>query len=91
MAVKSSSECIETVADLQGIGNKIISYDTDEEEGEDLISLNMLESLTILYQVCKCPSLDGKTLAILGEVSQNREKIRLSDKANTYDRFFYDY
>ena len=55
------AECIGKVTEPQCVENKIISDETDEEEeGEKLIGPSILESLTILDQVCECPSLDEK-------------------------------
>ena len=57
--------------------------------GPSTVGPSILESLTILDQVCKCLSLDEKTLAMLGEIIWNLEAIRLSQKkANMYYRFF---
>ena len=53
----------------QSAENEIISDDTEKEEkeGEDLIGPCIPESLTMLDQVCKCPSSDEKGLAVLGK------------------------
>lgn len=55
---KSRNECTEKVTDPPGSENKIISGYTneeeDDEEGEYLIGPSIIESLTMLDQVCKC-------------------------------------
>ena len=57
--------------------------------GPSTVGQSIFGSLTILDQVCKCLSLDEKTLAMLGEIIWNLEAIRLSQKkANMYYRFF---
>ena len=60
--------------------------------GPSTVGRSIFGSLTILDQVCKCLSVDEKTLALLGEIIWNLEAIRLSQKKSKHVlQVFFDY
>ena len=44
---------------------------------------NLKETLEMLDKICQCPALDEKQVAMLGDVTQELENIRINEKKQT--------
>ena len=66
------------------------------DESEDEVEVdknergpNLKETLEMLDKICQCPALDEKQVAILGEVTQELENLRINEKKQTRIEHFF--
>ena len=50
---------------------------------------NLKETLKMLEKICQCPALDEKQVAMLGDVTQELETLRINEKKQTRIEHFF--
>ena len=50
---------------------------------------NLKETLEMLDKTCQCPALDEKQVAMLGDVTQELENLRINEKKQTRIEHFF--
>ena len=50
---------------------------------------NLKETLEMLDKICQCPALDEKQVAMLGDVTQELENLRINEKKQTRIGHFF--
>ena len=66
------------------------------DESEDEVEVdknergpNLKETLEMLHKICQCPALDEKQVAMLGDVTQELENLRINEKKQTRIEHFF--
>ena len=50
---------------------------------------NLKETLEMLDKICQCPALDEKQVSMFGDVTQELENLRISEKKQTRIEHFF--
>ena len=74
MRQKARAECIDSV-----INSAFRQVEVDKNERGP----NLKETLEMLDKICRCPALDEKQVAMLGDVTQELENLRINEKKQT--------
>ena len=69
----------------------VISDESDDavEVDKNERGTNLKETLERLDKICKCPALDKKQVAMLGDVTQELENLRINEKKQTRIEHFF--
>ena len=87
---KSCAECIDSV--INSAFRQVVISDESEEEVEvdkNERGPNLKETLEMLDKICQCPALDEKQVAMLGDVTQELENLRINEKKQTRIEHFF--
>ena len=86
---KARAECIDSV--INSVFHQVvISEESEDEVGADKNERgpNLKETLEMLDKIYQCPALDEKQAAMLGDVTQELENIRINEKKQTHIEHF---
>ena len=87
---KARAECIDSV--INSAFCQVVISDESEDELEvdkNKRGPNLKEILEMLDKICQCPALDEKQVAMLGDVTQELENLRINEKKQTgIENFF---
>ena len=87
---KSCAECIDSV--INSAFRQVVISDESEDEVEvdkNERGPNLKETLEMLGKICQCPALDEKQVAMLGDVTQELENLRINEKKQTRIEHFF--
>ena len=82
---KARAECMYSV--INSVFRQVVISDESEDEVEvDKIERgpNLKETSEILGKICQCPALDEKQVAMLVDVTQELENLRINEKKQTH-------
>ena len=86
---KARAECIDSVIN-SAFRLVVISESEDEVEvDKNERGPNLKETLEMLNKICQCPALDEKQAAMLGDVTQELENLRINEKKQTRIEHFF--
>ena len=87
---KSHAECIDSLIN-SAFCQVVISDESEDEVEVDKSERgpNIKETLEMLDKICQCPSLDEKPVAMLGDVTQELENLRINEKKQTRIEHFF--
>ena len=81
---KACAECIDSI--INSAFRQVVISDKSEDEVEvdkNERGPNLKETLEMLDKICQCPALDEKQVAMLGDVTQELENLRINEKKQT--------
>ena len=87
---KARAECIDSV--FNSAFRQVVISDESEDEVEvdkNERGPNLKETLEMLDKICQCPALDEKQVAMLGDVTQELENLRINEKKQTRNEHFF--
>ena len=87
---KAHAECIDSV--INSVFCQVVISDESENDVEvdkNERGPNLKETLEMLDQICQCPALDEKQVAMLGDDTQELENIRINEKKQTHIKHFF--
>ena len=87
---KARAECIDSV--INSAFRQVVISDESEDEVEvdkNERGPNLKETLEMLDKICQCPALDEKQVAMLGDVTQELENLRINEKKQTRIEHFF--
>ena len=87
---KARAECIDSV--INSAFRPVVISDESEDEVEvdkNERGPNLKETLEMLDKICQCPALDEKQVAMLGDVTQELENLRINEKKQTRIEHFF--
>ena len=87
---KAHAECIDSVIN-SGFCRVVISDESEVEVEVDKNERcpNLKETLEMLDKICQSPALDEKQVAMLGDVTQDLENLRINGKKQTRIEHFF--
>ena len=87
---KVRAECIDSV--INSAFRQVVISDESEDEvevGKDERGPNLKETLEMLDKICQYPALDEKQVAMLRDVTQELENLRINEKKQTRIEHFF--
>ena len=87
---KARAECIDSV--INSVFRQVVISDESEDEIEgdkNERGPNLKETLEMLDKICQCPALDEKQVAMLGDVTQELENLKINEKKQTRIEHFF--
>ena len=87
---KARAECIDSV--INTAFRQVVISDKSEDEVEvdkNERGPNLKEFLEMLDKISQCPALDEKQVAMLGDVTQELENLRINEKKQTRIEHFF--
>ena len=90
METKSRAECIDSV--INSAFRQVVLSDESEDEVEvdkNERDPNLKETLEMPDKICQCPALVEKQVAMLGDVTQELENLRINEKKQTRIEHFF--
>ena len=87
---KARAECTDCV--INSAFRQVVISDEREDEVEvdkNERRPNLKETLEMLDKICQCPALDEKQVAMLGDVTQELENLRINEKKQTPIEHFF--
>ena len=87
---KAHAECIDSV--INSAFRQVDIFDESEDKVEadkNERGPNLKETLEMLDKICQCPPLNEKQVAMLGDVTQELENLRINEKKQTRIEHFF--
>ena len=87
---KARAECVDSV--INSVFRQVVISDESEDEVEvdkNERGPNLKETVEMLDKICQCPALDEKQVAMLGDVTQELENLKINEKKQTRIEHFF--